>query len=47
MDNDPESIRVTRRHMEANGVPDGKGNVRTLVNEGFSGALCRIKARMI
>lgn len=37
VDNDPESIDVTRRHLEANGVPDGKENVRTLVNEGFAG----------
>lgn len=43
VDNDPESIRVTRRHMEANGVPDGKGNVRTLVNEGFSGSAVQDK----
>ena len=36
VDNDPESIAVTTWHLEANGVPQGKGNVRTLVSEGFA-----------
>lgn len=37
VDNDPESIRVTQRHLEANNVPERKSDVSVLVNEGFAG----------
>ncbi len=37
VDNDPESIRVTERHLQANGVTQAPGAVSTLVNEGFAG----------
>ena len=37
VDNDAESIRVFERHVEANNVPGGKGNVRGFVNNGFEG----------
>ena len=43
VDNDPESIRVTQRHLEANKVPESKGHVRTLVNEGFDGSVVQDK----
>ncbi len=37
VDNDPESIRVTERHIEDNGLQVGKGKIETFVNEGFAG----------
>ena len=37
IDNDAESIRVFERHVKANDVPSGKGNVRGFVNNGFDG----------
>lgn len=36
VDNDAECIRVTRRHLEANSVPESKTDVLPLVNEGFA-----------
>ncbi|MBL4803814.1 MAG: 50S ribosomal protein L11 methyltransferase [Alphaproteobacteria bacterium] len=37
VDNDPESIRVTERHVEDNGLEVGRGKIETFVNEGFAG----------
>ncbi len=37
VDHDPECIAVTKRHMEANGVPEGKTDLSVLVNDGFAG----------
>jgi ribosomal protein L11 methyltransferase len=37
VDNDAESINVTRRHMQMNGVPESAADIACLVNEGFDG----------
>ncbi|MCB1650869.1 MAG: 50S ribosomal protein L11 methyltransferase [Alphaproteobacteria bacterium] len=37
VDNDPESIAVTQRHMQSNAVSGQSGGLSTLVNEGFEG----------
>lgn len=43
VDNDPESVRVTERHVEDNGLQVGKGKIETLVNEGFAGEIVQKK----
>lgn len=37
VDNDPESIRVTERHVEDNGLQLGRSKIETFANEGFAG----------
>lgn len=41
VDNDPESIAVTKRHMAANQINDD--DIETLVNEGFAGSIVQNK----
>lgn len=44
IDNDAESIRVTRRYQDINGVKDGKGAMQTETGDGFSSPLCQRRA---
>lgn len=43
VDNDPESIAVTRRHMDANDVREAPENIQCYVNEGFAGEIVQKK----
>lgn len=44
IDNDPESIRVTRRYQALNGVKDGIGAMQSACGDGFATPLCLERA---
>jgi len=43
VDNDPESIALTQRHLKSNGIADSKSTVQTQLNEGFAGTCVQDK----